>query len=145
MTLERFKQLVECFGSDLRSWPDSERKEGAAMLIQTPEARACWREAQALDHLLRKSAPEQAEPWLVDVIVERAQVIPKTLTEGVHTNTRQLLFWSYWPTRAAVLAGVFLLGMALGLSVLSTQSVLENQVDVVSLVYDSTRMGGWTP
>ena len=114
------------------------------MLMQAPEARTFLREAQALDHLLRKSTPEQAEPWLVDVIVERAQVMPQTLTEGVPT-TRPLPFLAYWPTRAAALAGVFLLGMALGLFVLSTQSVLENQVDVVSLVYDPTRMGGWTP
>ena len=144
MTLEQFKKLVECFGSDLRSWPDSEREEGAAMLMQTPEARAFWREAQALDHLLLESAPEQAEPWMVDVIVERAQVMPQALTQTVHT-TRPLLFLAWWPTRAAALAGVFLLGMALGLLIPSTQPEPENQVDIVSLIYDPTRMGGWTP
>lgn len=145
MTRERFVQLVETYGSDLRTWPHPEREDGAEFMTQSAEAKLIWREAQTLDRLLQESAPEPAADWLVDRIVSRAQGTPQLQVAHAAWRERNIPSWAYSSLQAAAFAGVFLLGMALGLTVLSRPSLFETQPDIVSLVYESTRMGGWAP
>jgi hypothetical protein len=144
MTLERFTQLAEVFGSDLHAWPEPHRKEGLAFLMESPDARLIWREFQTLDRLVQESAPSPAADQLVDLIVNRAEATRQAYVED-HRNVKATRSLAYWSVQAAAFAGVFLLGMALGLTVPSIHFALETQPDIVSLVYDPTRMGGWTP
>jgi hypothetical protein len=57
MTLERFGQLVDAYGADFARMPEAERASARALLESSPQARALWDEARALDALL--DTPQQ--------------------------------------------------------------------------------------
>jgi hypothetical protein len=139
MTLRRFIQLLEHLGSDLRTWPEVDRNEGAILLMHSSGARRVLEEFQALDRLLKKPPPTSVPEWLIEQIINRAEGTRQAhRVESYPYARRQLL--AQWSVRIATLAGIFLLGMALGLAV-----TLEATTDIVTLAYDPIRMGGWNP
>jgi len=52
MTLERFSQLVDAYGSEAKRWPLEERATALKLLEESTEARRFQQSASNLDHLL---------------------------------------------------------------------------------------------
>src|SRR5690606_1457714 len=52
MTRERFENLADAYGGDLRRWPEAEREAGRALAAADPRAAALLLEADAVDALL---------------------------------------------------------------------------------------------
>lgn len=72
MNIERFAQLAEAFGGDLRRWPASERIEAEAFLASDRGAAALLDDARTLDLMLDAWGQPQIAPALRDRVLSTA-------------------------------------------------------------------------
>jgi hypothetical protein len=59
MKLERFKELTDSYGADLRRWPRAECDAADELLEYSPQARLLLGAARTLDNALEKAAVDQ--------------------------------------------------------------------------------------
>jgi hypothetical protein len=108
MTTERFPECLDRWGSDLESWPETDRQAAKRLLGTSERARELVAEASDLDHWLSSITKHRAPPGLEQRILNRlpAQEF------GQH-----VLDWfaaALWrPTMAAACA--LLVGFAIGI------------------------------
>src|SRR5471032_2880442 len=110
MTPERFHQLADAYGAELRRWPSAERTGAQALLDSgNAQALATLHQARLLDRLLDSHQVPAASPALVRSIVASA-----TLTPAPSFWRRHMDWWS-----KAGFVGVGLAGIAAGMLVVS--------------------------
>jgi hypothetical protein len=65
LTLKRFKAMADCYGADLRRWPESMRKDAETLIANSQEANTLLAEAREFDEAIRSaSLHEDASLWL---------------------------------------------------------------------------------
>src|SRR5471032_2767839 len=90
MTPERFHQLADAYGAELRRWPSAERTGAQALLDSgNAQALATLHQARLLDRLLDSHQVPAASPALVRSIVASA-----TLTPAPSFWRRHMDWWS---------------------------------------------------
>lgn len=94
MTLERFSDLTEAYGADLRRWPVAERAAAEALMTRDARARLLREEADVLDSLL----DAVAHPVVSSLMVERA------VAGSASAGLKRRASWRLW-SRLAWLSG----------------------------------------
>lgn len=119
MTLERFSNLTEAYGADLRRWPEGERAPAEALMAVDGRARLMRDEADALDALL----DSVARPVMSSAL--RDKVVASAAQAGLKARA-SWRFWSRlaWISGAGWAAAAFA-GVAFGFSL--TGSLTQNQ------------------
>jgi hypothetical protein len=56
LTLKRFGELADAYGGDLQRWPEEIRPAARTLIDSSPEARAMFAEARALDEALQSAS-----------------------------------------------------------------------------------------
>ena len=88
MTLVRFSELVDAYGSDVERWPEAERAGALALMTASAEAQQLLVEARCLDALLAAPEPLELSPRLAAAV----RTIP-----ALHTRARHTLGLGWWP------------------------------------------------
>jgi hypothetical protein len=139
MTVARFQYLLDVHGADFARWPHAERGAAERLLADDSAAMAMLTQARALDALILREAPADAD----------ATVILRALAAQPLPPQRRRFLWRQWPSelltfdfapawpRLAALAGVAALGFAIGLVDLGPMTVGANGEDAVSIVADN--------
>lgn len=86
MTLVRFSELVDAYGSDVESWPETERAAALVLTTASAEAQQLLVEARRLDTLLAVPEPLVVSPRLAAAV----RTIP-----ALHSQRSLGLGW--WP------------------------------------------------
>jgi hypothetical protein len=89
MTLERLQELLNAFGAQSDSWPDSERAAALKLVMAQPEARRRFEEAVAFDGLLRTAPDAPVSERLLARVLE----IPESMAPRTSRATRP----GWWP------------------------------------------------
>jgi hypothetical protein len=105
MTPERFEELADARGGELRRWPDAERADAQALLERDASARAILARAAALDSMLDASVVAPPSAALIQAALAGAPGQRKKRGRIV----QRLSEW-WWPGTWA--AGVGLVGAA---------------------------------
>jgi anti-sigma factor RsiW len=116
---ERFRALIESYGSRPANWPSEERERAEAFLASSPEAAAWLAEQRELDQWLDSAAKVEASASVLRAIAE------------IPLRHPQRSFWSRWSPRGALAA----LGAAAVLGVLAgmvTPDQLFDETDTLS-------------
>jgi anti-sigma factor RsiW len=139
MTLARFQRLLDVRGADPADWPQPERDAAERLLMSDAAAAAALEEARALDALIARDAAAQAD----------ATGVLRALADRPLPRQRRRFLWRRWPSelltlefapawpRVAALAGVAVLGFAIGLTDLGPITVTTNSEDLTSIVADN--------
>ena len=139
MTLARFQRLLDVHGTDPAGWPQSERDAAKRLLAADAAAASALAQARALDGLIARDAEPQPD----------ATQLLGTLAARPLPPQRRRFLWRRWPSelltlefapawpRLAALAGVAVLGFAIGLTDLVPITVTTNSEDVTSIVADN--------
>lgn len=123
MTRERFENLADAYGGDLRRWPEAERVAGRALAAADPRAAALLLEADAVDALL-DSAPRLAASHAL-----REQVIAAAAGAGLGRRRRGAIGVLTWLSGAGWAAAACA-GVAFGV-VLTGQMTADIRADTV--------------
>lgn len=132
MAFERFSNLTDAYGADLRRWPEGERAGAEALLAVDARARLLRDEADALDSLLDTVARPVVSAALRDKVVASAG------QAGLKTRAAWR-FWSRlaWISGAGWAAAAFA-GVAFGFSL--TGSLTQDQT--ADAVFYQASLGG---
>jgi hypothetical protein len=114
MTLTELEAALDQRGSRLADWPAAEREAAGALLAVSPEARALFAAAAALDDLLAESRIGEAPPTAA--LVAAATALPQERpTAAPRPAARRRLpprrSWRWAALAAAAVAG-FVIGIA---------------------------------
>jgi hypothetical protein len=106
MTLARLRTLLSAYGADPVRWPEDERDAARALIAESADARAAYRQARDFDALLDK-APLQATPNVeATVLASRiaGSAVPRRIASATGLNALAAR-WSFgWPNFAALAA-----------------------------------------
>ncbi|HEV2957319.1 MAG TPA: hypothetical protein VGX95_14465 [Xanthobacteraceae bacterium] len=139
MTLARFQRLLDVHGADLARWPQPQRAAAERLLAADGAAAAALAQARALDMLVAREGPAQADATGVLRALAGAPLPPQ----------RRRFLWRRWPSelltldfapawpRLAALAGVAALGFVIGLIDIGPMTVGANSEESVSIVADN--------
>jgi ferric-dicitrate binding protein FerR (iron transport regulator) len=106
MNPERFEQLAEAHGGEIRRWPEGERAGAQALLARRPELQGRLREAADLDGLLDAYATPRASAAL-------AQRISGAAPRRRPVHRRLALWWAgAGLATAGALAGAMIVTVA---------------------------------
>jgi hypothetical protein len=125
MTLARFQRLLDVHGSDPARWPQPERAAAERLLTVDGAAAAAFAQARALDALIARDAVRQEDATAVLLALSARPLPPQRrrfLWRGWPSELLTLDFAPAWP-RLAALAGVAMLGFALGLTDLGPATI----------------------
>ena len=111
MTPDRFSDLADIYGADLRRWPEAEREAGRALLAARPELNAVLQAAAELDDALdafRVAAPSMA---LRDRVIAQATMKTRAPRRG-WMDRLKLALGAGWAAAACagVAAGIVMSG-----------------------------------
>ncbi len=127
MTPERFDQLADAYGADLRRWPASEQTAAHALLDSGDvQARAALQQARWLDGLLDSHRLAAVDPQLARRIAASA---PTVVRPSFWQGHRSL--WS-----RLGLVGVGLAGIAAGMLAASLSLPLGNGAEALPSIFD---------
>jgi anti-sigma factor RsiW len=139
MTLARFQRLLDVHGADLARWPTPQRAAAERWLASDSAAAATLAQARALDALIGRETPAQADATSV-LRALAAQPLPPQ---------RRRFLWRRWPSelltldfapawpRLAVLAGVAALGFFVGLIDIGPMTIGASSEEPASIVADN--------
>jgi hypothetical protein len=139
MTLARFQHLLDVHGADLARWPQPQRAAAERLLATDGIATSALAQARALDALIARETPAEAD----------ATGVLRALVARPLPPQRRRLLWRRWPSelltldfvpawpRVAALAGVAALGFVIGLVDLGPMTVSANGEDPASIVADN--------
>jgi len=137
MTLARFQRLLDVHGADAAGWPQPERDAAERLLASDAAAAVALEQAHALDVLIARDAEPHAD----------ATSVLRELAARPLPPQRRRFLWRRWPNelltlefapawpRLAALAGVAVLGFAIGLTDLAP--VATTGEDLTSVVADN--------
>ncbi|PZO33873.1 MAG: hypothetical protein DCE92_12415 [Alphaproteobacteria bacterium] len=133
MKVERFQELAEAYGADLRRWPASDRAAAEALRLAEPVmSERLLFEAAKTDAVLHTSSTPQVSMALRDRVIASATAAGLS-PQRVQRIARRLAWFSGAGWAAAACAGV-----VFGLN-LTTQLTADQQVDAV--LYQATLDG----
>jgi hypothetical protein len=69
ITIGRFTELLNTYGSDFARWPSAEADAARLLLTRSKEAQDAYAEADALDAMFAHDKSEKAPPGLLDKIM----------------------------------------------------------------------------
>ena len=141
MRHEEFVLLVDRYGSNWHRWPPRDRHAAQALLSRSAEAQTVWEEARRLDEILNRMPVEPASDALRASILSRIERTPQ-LTRDVPVVGRAGSFRGEL-ARVAALAGVFVLGLAVGWSDAPFMPKPVVQVDVSDFLDHAALTEGW--
>jgi hypothetical protein len=139
MTLTRFQHLLDAHGADLARWPQPQRAAAERLLGADRAAVSALAQARALDALIVRDTPGEAD----------ATGVLRTLAERPLPPQRRRFLWRQWPSELltldfapawpslAALAGVAALGFLIGLIDIGPMTVGGNGEDQASIVADN--------
>jgi hypothetical protein len=139
MTLARFQHLLDVHGADLARWPRPQRAAAERLLATDGIASSALAQARALDALIARETPAEAD----------ATGVLRALAARPLPPQRRRLLWRRWPSelltldfvpawpRVAALGGVAALGFVIGLVDLGPMTVSANGEDPASIVADN--------
>ena len=139
MTLARFQHLLDVHGADLARWPQPHRAAAERLLATDRTAASARAQARALDALIARETPAEADPTRVLRALAARPLPPQRrrfLWRGWPSELLTLDFVPAWP-RVAALAGVAALGFVIGLVDLGPMTVGANGEDTASIVADN--------
>lgn len=121
MTPKRLEEILATYGAERRRWPEPEREAAVRLLARTPELRHRIDEAQGLDAMLDRVQVRIGAASIASVKagLEREIAALKALgaAPAALSGGWGAMLWdaiaATWP-RAAALASVALLGIAIG-------------------------------
>jgi len=133
MKVERFQELAEAYGADLRRWPATERAAAETLRLAQPVmSERLLFEAAKTDAVLHTSSTPQVSMALRDRVIASATAAGLS-PQRVQRIARRLAWFSGAGWAAAACAGV-----VFGLN-LTTQLTADQQVDAV--LYQATLDG----
>ena len=166
MTLERFLELLDRYGSGLAAWPDADRIVAERLIASNPAAAKAFEEARRFDSLIRRSlGADAAESGVTNITARILARLPDKLpAQSASAIKRPLLqaperhrkAWtvrpaaaSLWP-RVAALSFAAALGVALGLfwaqktMMEASRAALaeEASADVTNLIFQTGNAAG---
>lgn len=136
MTFSQFQRLLDVHGADPAGWPQSERDAAERLLASDAAAAGALAQGQALDALIARDDDAPAD----------AAGVLRALAARPLPPQRRWFLWRRWPSelltlefapawpRLAALAGVAVLGFAIGLTDLGPVGTGE---DLTSIVADN--------
>jgi hypothetical protein len=139
MTLARFQHLLDVHGADLARWPQPQRAAAEGLLAADGAAVSALAQARALDALIARETPANAD----------ATGVLRTLAVRSLPPQRRRFLWRRWPSelltfdfapawpRLAALAGVAALGFVIGLVDVGPMTVGANGEEPASIVADN--------
>ena len=139
MTLARFQLLLDVHGADPARWPQPERDAAERLSAADAAAAAALESARALDALIARDTAAHAD----------ATGVLRALAARPLPPQRRRFLWRCWPSelltlefapawpRLAALAGVAVLGFAIGLTDLGPITLTTNSEDLTSIVADN--------
>jgi hypothetical protein len=139
MTLARFQHLLDVHGADLARWPQPLRTAAERLLAADRAATAALAQARALDALIAREAPAEAD----------ATGVLRALAARALPPQRRRFLWRQWPSelltfdfapawpRLAALAGIAAMGFIIGLADLGPTTIGGNGEDPGSIVADN--------
>jgi hypothetical protein len=138
-TLARFQHLLDVHGADLARWPQPQRAAAEGLLAADGAAVSALAQARALDALIARETPANAD----------ATGVLRTLAGWPLPPQRRRFLWRRWPSelltfdfapawpRLAALAGVAALGFVIGLVDVGPMTVGVNGEEPASIVADN--------
>jgi hypothetical protein len=139
MTLARFQHLLDVHGADLARWPQLQRAAAEGLLAADGAAVSALAQARALDALIARETPANAD----------ATGVLRALAGWPLPPQRRRFLWRRWPSelltfdfapawpRLATLAGVAALGFVIGLVDVGPMTVGGNGEEPASIVADN--------
>lgn len=138
MEIERFKEIIDGYGTSVARWPEAEKEAALRMILQSDEARGYTEDAAFLDQNLNLLPKVEPRPALVAQILREIEpvALKSPLLEGI-----RLIFWPFGPIwRPAVgLALALMLGLfsgtlfdPYGLIDLNAQEVAEEELTALT-------------
>lgn len=146
MNFERFKQIVDSYGTRTESWPEAERAAATDLIQSTGEAREYLEAAKHLDELLDRYQPavdESRQQQLVNSIVSgtRAGLIERMI--NWLTPDAEAILISIWRP-ALAMSMPLLLGVAIGINYSTEDSFTDDEVRYLMAVsLDTSDMEDW--
>lgn len=149
MNLERFKQLADAWGADLRRWPESERAAAQALLGRDADARALLNRAAEFDAVLDAHVVVPPGARLTQAVLAGAPAVARPRSSGKRTGWQFPRSW--WWSGAGV-AGVGLAGAAVGAVAVAMalalvpapRSVRFDGTTWASTAFDSNSVADWS-
>lgn len=80
ISLQRAKDIIECYGGNAKDWPDNEREALSALVQQSEELQASCRDAKMLDDMLLEGKCNEA-PVTSDAVLQLQDRIMSELPE----------------------------------------------------------------
>lgn len=141
LSLQRFSELVEAYGSDVSRWPARERAATPALLTDSAEARALIEREIAFERALQLPEPPPPPAALRARILQAARFGPAARSSGFW---RDLLHeFGGWRPVLAPAAAALVLGLGLGLG-LALQSVPQDD-ELLALLQIDVSEGDYAP
>src|SRR5213593_4368880 len=132
MKLAQFQHLLDGYGADLSRWPADVRLEAERTMATDPAAAFAFAQGLQLDALIARGIAPRAAPGAPGAEEAAASRIAAALNRPLPAQRHRAL-WRWWPAelsdfdlapawpRIAALAGVAVLGFALGLTGVDTR------------------------
>lgn len=143
MTIEELTRYLETYSSNWNRWPD-ELKEDAQVLLQaSPEACSFYEAERRLDDALDLVQPEPAGVFQIASLIKRATSLPQ-----VPSHTQMVAPPRWYQTsfaRAAMFAGFFLVGLAIGATGSFFPVLSQPDQEVGALIRESLFAQEWIP
>jgi len=127
MNRDRFQDLLDSCGSDLATWPNTDRIAAERLIASDPAAAKAFEEARNLDRLiqlsLREGAPEGGHEAIASRILAGLPAkLPAQADRGIRlpiqaTPGKNRRAWAFLPAEGALLPRVAALSFAAALGV----------------------------
>ncbi|QNK70451.1 hypothetical protein [Variovorax sp. PAMC26660] len=146
MTPERFEELADAWGAELRRWPDAERADAQALLERDASARVVLARAAELDSMLDASVVASPAAALIQAALAGA---PGQGVKRGRTGQRRTGWW--WPGTwaagvglvGAAAAGALVFGLALSVIVPPGRSTGMDR-DWAATTFDAGNTADWS-
>lgn len=143
MTIEELTRHLATYSSDWNRWPDELKEDAQVLLNASPEARAFYEVERQLDDALNLVQPTPAGVVRITSLVKRATALPQI---PAHTPMIAPLRWHHTSlARAAMFAGLFLIGVAIGANEFLFPPFSQPDQEVGVLLRESLFAQEWIP
>lgn len=114
MPLERLERIIAAYGGDPAHWPEAEREPAERLMAQSPAAQDLLSQAKELDRALARAVADLPDAAMTRLMAATA-FPPSRLSAPTLLDRLAYVASAFWP-RAAVLAGMAVLGILVGLT-----------------------------